>query len=205
MSERFPVPCTPGSQATRVALLALSGATGLAVGAAALAYIYGVPGLPFGMDAVTAPRPVPVVVAVSPAPRAALMQPLPVPLPGRQVVARRSADGQFYFDTNVDGIGVRMMFDTGASVVALRSEDAARAGVDMTALRWTITTQTANGKGQAAPVVIASLRIGDIMHRNVAAMVLPPGRLNVSLLGQTFMSRLAGYRYEGGELILQAD
>ena len=50
---------------------------------------------------------------------------------------------------------------------------------------------------------LATLRVGDIVRRNVQAIVLRPGKLSVNLLGQSFMSRLKGYRFEDGELVLQ--
>ena len=136
---------------------------------------------------------------------AALVPPLPVPAPGRQALARRAPDGQYYFDTVLGGAAVHMMFDTGASLVMLRAEDAARAGIVLGSLDYTLLIHTANGTTDAAPVVLDALRIGEITRWAVPALVSRPGKLPVSLLGQSFMSKLSGYRFERGELVLQGD
>jgi len=125
----------------------------------------------------------------------------------RQTSARRAQDGHYYFDTALNGASasIRMMFDTGATSVALRAEDAAQAGIDVSSLDYSITSHTANGTTTVAPVRLDSLQVGGITHRNVRATVSRPGRLGVSLLGQSFMSKLAGYRFEKDELVLQGE
>lgn len=122
---------------------------------------------------------------------------------GDQTGATRGRDGHFYFDTTVNGVGVKMLFDTGASVIALRAEDAAKAGINVASLRYSISVMTANGRTDAAPVLIASLTVGNITRRNVPAHVSRPGALGVTLLGQSFMSLIAGYKVVGERLILQ--
>lgn len=122
---------------------------------------------------------------------------------GDQAVATRGRDGHFYFDTTMNGATVRMLFDTGATVISLRAEDAAKAGINLASLRYSVSVMTANGKADAAPVVIASLTVGDITRRNVSAHVARPGAMSINLLGQSFMSRIAGYKVDGERLILQ--
>ena len=97
-----------------------------------------------------------------------------------------------------------MLFDTGATVTSLRWEDAAKAGIDVGSLRYSVPIITANGKTNAAPVVIAVLTIGDITQRDVIAHVARLGAMSVTLLGQSFMSRIAGYKVDGDRLSLQA-
>lgn len=120
-----------------------------------------------------------------------------------ETTTRRARDGHFYFETVVNGGSVQMMFDTGASQISLRAEDAVKMGIGPGALTYSRTVNTANGKTEVAPVVIATLTIGNITLRNVAAVVARPGNLSTSLLGQSFLSRLAGYKLEGERLILQ--
>ena len=96
-----------------------------------------------------------------------------------------------------------MVFDTGASEVSLRAEDAAKMGIAASGLAYSVTVNTANGKTEVAPVTIATLTVGNITRRNVAALVSKPGSLHVNLLGQSFLSRLAGFKLEGEQLILQ--
>jgi len=134
--------------------------------------------------------------------------PLPVVItpgmraPDNQAVARRGGGGHFFFDTTVNGVHVPMMFDTGASQVNLRAEDAARLGIDVSALRYSGSARTANGTADVAPTIIATLTVGTITRRNVPALVGRPGKLDVNLLGQSFLARVAGYRLDGDKLVL---
>lgn len=185
--------------------LALATMAGIAAGMAVLLGYGAIYGFGTNLPQVELIMPSARSVPPPPAPSVAIMRPLPIPSQSRQATAQRAADGQFYFETAISGTGIRMMFDTGASLIALRAEDAVRAGIAVNALDYNIIINTANGTSRAAPVMLDMVRVGDIVRRNVAAMVLKPGRLGVSLLGQSFMSKLAGYRYERGELILQAD
>lgn len=196
-----PRPLRPKAAGTKG--LAVATVAGVAIGTAILLGYGTLHG--FGANLPRVELSMPSTRPLPPAPSAAIMRPLPIPSQGRQATARRAADGQFYFETAVTGTGIRMMFDTGASVVALRAEDAARAGIAVNALDYSVVINTANGTSRAAPITLDVVRVGDIVRRDVAAIVLKPGRLGISLLGQSFMSKLSGYRYEGGELILQAD
>ena len=49
---------------------------------------------------------------------------------GSQAVAHRTAGGTYAIQAEVDGAKLPMLFDTGASYVALRAEDAEKAGID---------------------------------------------------------------------------
>jgi aspartyl protease family protein len=92
-----------------------------------------------------------------------------------------------------------MAFDTGASVVALTEADAERIGLPGN-LRYTVPFATANGRGFGAPVTLRELRIGKLEIDNVKAVVMP--NLDVSLLGQSFLSRLQSYQMRDGALTL---
>ncbi|MDB5571578.1 MAG: conserved hypothetical transrane signal peptide protein [Hyphomicrobiales bacterium] len=122
--------------------------------------------------------------------------------PGEAVAVRR-ADGHYAFDMVANGVKARFMFDTGASSVVLRAEDAARMGFDVKKLDYRISVSTANGRAQAAPVTIEALTAGAITQRNVRALVAKPGALHENLLGQTFLERLSGYSVEKNRLVLK--
>ena len=62
---------------------------------------------------------------------------------------------------------------------------------------------TANGSASVAPVVLESMTVGGITVHGVEALVPKPGALDVNLIGQTFMTKLAGYNVEGDRLILR--
>jgi aspartyl protease family protein len=101
-------------------------------------------------------------------------------------------------------VKLSFMFDTGASLVVLRAEDAGKLGFDVETLAWSATVQTANGPARAAPVTLKALTIGDITERNLRALVAKRGALGENLLGQSFLERLAAYGVEGDLLTLKA-
>ena len=127
--------------------------------------------------------------------------------PGSQkgAILTVSADlaGHFVLHPFVDGRRVRMLVDTGASVVALSHQDAQAAGIRVRPEHFTRRLATANGVVEAAPVRIAEIRLGDLVVRNVDAVVLPDGRLATSLLGMSFLRRLGGFEITRGQLTLK--
>jgi clan AA aspartic protease (TIGR02281 family) len=120
-----------------------------------------------------------------------------------EAIGKRERDGRFSFDAAVNGAHVRMVFDTGASLVSLRAEDAGHLGIDIGGLTFSGYVRTANGIAEVAPVTIATLTVGNITRRNVPALVARLGKLEVNLLGQSFLTRIAGYNLDGNALILR--
>jgi len=121
-----------------------------------------------------------------------------------EVVLFRRADGHFSADVTVDGIAVSMLVDTGATTLTLSNEDAARIGLAVDRLAYSVRIQTANGLSEAAPVSLDRVTIGPITVSPVRALVARPGRLNESLLGIGFLSRLESYEVRGDQMILRA-
>ena len=111
--------------------------------------------------------------------------------------------GHFLVEPSVNGQRLRMLVDTGATVVALSYEDAASAGFRPAPGDFTVAVSTANGVAQAARIRIDEVQIGDITVRDVQAVVAKPGALNVSLLGMTFLKRLGGFEIAQGRLTLR--
>jgi aspartyl protease family protein len=136
--------------------------------------------------------------APPPAPPAAAVE-SPVPSLRNSLVLRAGRDGYVMVDASVNGTPLRMAFDTGAAVVSLTQADAARIGI-AGGLNYTIPFATANGRSYGAPVTLREIRIGQLEIDNVQAVVMP--NLNVSLLGQTFLSRLDSYQMKDGVLTL---
>lgn len=122
---------------------------------------------------------------------------------GGDAVAARRSDGSFVLAGRVNGNEARFIFDTGASTVVLRAENAGALGVRPEALDYSIPVATANGGALAAPVTLDSLAIGPIVERNVRALVAREGTLHANLLGMTFLERLASYEVRGNRLILR--
>ncbi len=122
---------------------------------------------------------------------------------GGSVVVMRDGDGHFVVRTGVDGVPMTMLVDTGASLVTLTPEDAARIGIDTATLHFGMQIQTANGMINAAPITIRRLSIGTIARTDVKALVAPPGALQESLLGMSFLNSLSGYAISGDRLVLK--
>jgi clan AA aspartic protease (TIGR02281 family) len=125
--------------------------------------------------------------------------------PRDTAIATRRANGHFVFDAEINGVTVPVVFDTGASLVTLRAEDAGHMGINTATLNYSMHTSTANGIAEAAPAVIATLKIGTITRTNVAAVVARPGALAVNLLGQSFLTTMAGFVMDGDRLVLRGN
>ncbi len=116
---------------------------------------------------------------------------------------RRRGDGHFIATVTVNGAGVPMLVDTGASTVVLKQPDAKKLGIDTGRLKYTVPVQTANGVAYAAHVRIRSAAIGQITVNDIDALVAQPGVLKESLLGMTFLSRLRSYEFAGNFLTIR--
>jgi len=120
------------------------------------------------------------------------------------VLIRPDSSGHFVTKAVINNIEIPVMFDTGASIMALSYEDATKLGLRLGAKDFRSQIQTANGLTQAAEITLSEIRIDTISIRNVAALVLPPGKLQTSLLGRSFWGRLnTGFSYASGNLILR--
>ena len=126
----------------------------------------------------------------------------PVAVSARNVVLVKAANGHFATPGSADGRTVDFLVDTGATVVVLTSETALRLGFHAKPSDYTQTMTTANGSLGMAPMTIKELRLGQIAVNNVQAAVAPPGKLNVNLLGMSFLSRLRKFEFSGDQLIL---
>jgi aspartyl protease family protein len=85
----------------------------------------------------------------------------------------------------------------------LSAGDARRIGFEVEKLNYSRPYRTAAGMVFAAPVVLGAVTIGPIRIDAVQASVGGPG-MGQSLLGMSFLNRLAGYRVADGKLTLQS-
>lgn len=119
-----------------------------------------------------------------------------------EAVIGRSVGGSFFVNGAVNGQPARFLVDTGASDIVLTQEDAARAGLHLDPKQFSDPNETANGVGYGAPVVVNSLTVGSIHLRNVPVQV-NKAPMSASLLGMTFLKRLASFEVKGDQLILR--
>lgn len=116
--------------------------------------------------------------------------------------APKAADGHFWADADIDGRPLRLMVDTGASLVALTAADAARLGVTPAPEAYVQRLRTASGETRAAPIRLARIAVGDVVIENVDALVVAEG-LPHSLLGMSYLGRLSAFEARRDALILR--
>ena len=104
----------------------------------------------------------------------------------------KGADGHYWAEANIDGKAVRVLVDTGASVVALTRADALRLGVDPEPDAFTGKVQTASGVVRAAPVQLKTISVAGARVDRVEALVVEQG-LEYSLLGMSYLGRLSAF------------
>jgi aspartyl protease family protein len=119
------------------------------------------------------------------------------------VVIVRNGDGHFAVRAGVDGVPMMMLVDTGASLVTLTPADAQAIGIDTAKLAFDTPIETANGSIKASPITIHRISIGTIARDDIKALVAPPGSLQQSLLGMSFLNSLSGYAIAGDRLVLK--
>jgi aspartyl protease family protein len=122
---------------------------------------------------------------------------------GATAELKAGSNGHFVTDADVNGRSITVMVDTGASMVALTYEDARVIGLAPRASDFTNRVNTANGVAKVALIVIDRIQIGDVLVRNVAAAVVEDGKLQTTLLGNSFLSKLSRYEMRSGRLVLE--
>lgn len=119
-----------------------------------------------------------------------------------EVRIRRASDSHFYADTQVQGRQLRMLVDSGASLVALTRSDAEAIGINVDSLPIGGMAQTAGGQVPMRIVVLDSVEVDGIVVRNVEAAVVDAD-MGVSLLGQSYLAKLAAVNVEGDTMTLR--
>jgi aspartyl protease family protein len=120
--------------------------------------------------------------------------------PTNSLVYTANQQGHVILEAAVNGAAVRLMVDTGASLVILTRQDALAAGIAPSELIYSHRASTANGAVRMAPVKLREIRIGQLSIYDVPAAVLE--NLNISLLGMSFLTRLQGYEMRDGRLTI---
>lgn len=121
---------------------------------------------------------------------------------GGEVRLGRASDSHFYADADINGTSVRMLVDSGASVVALTRRDAEAIGVDVRRLPITGQARTAGGDVPMRALTLDSVDIDGVEVRGVQAVVVDSD-MSVSLLGQSYLSRLRAVSVEGDTMTLR--
>lgn len=113
----------------------------------------------------------------------------------------RAGDGHFYTDIEANGAKISAVVDTGASVIALTASDARAAGLTWSPADIRVIGTGASGPVKGVPVTLSHVALGGHEADNVPAVIIPEG-LQMSLLGQSFLSTIDPVRIEGNRLLL---
>ena len=124
------------------------------------------------------------------------------PEPNVEKVITRSDDGHFYVDAEVNGQLVHFLIDTGASSVVLRMSDAQHVGLPFSQGEFQVIARGASGDVRGQIVKIGRVAIGHKEAFDVEGAVVDEG-LDVSLLGQSFLSRIGTLVIDGDKMVLR--
>jgi aspartyl protease family protein len=138
-----------------------------------------------------------------PASASASVATIHTPASGRSISIQTDPRGHFLAEGRIDGQRINFMVDTGASMVALNETSAARFGLRPSRADYTATVTTANGTVKGARARLAMVELGELIVRDVDALVLPDEALSENLLGLTFLSKLKRFAYANGQMVLE--
>jgi aspartyl protease family protein len=111
----------------------------------------------------------------------------PAPSAGREIVIPVGPGGHFITAGAINGQTVRFMVDTGATLIALSRDEAARLNLDLRSARR-VSTQTAGGVATAWMLPLERVRVGDVEVYGVMAVVTD-APMPFILLGNSFLER----------------
>jgi aspartyl protease family protein len=119
-----------------------------------------------------------------------------------EVVVPQDARGAFVLNARVNGAPVKFMVDTGATDTVLSPQAAERLGVDLKAVDFKESAETANGMGYGAAYTATRLDVGPIAFADFP-MVINQAPMSTSLLGLSFLNRLEDFEIRDRKLILK--
>ena len=113
-----------------------------------------------------------------------------------------NADGQGHFFATgvINGVSVRFLVDTGASMISLGASDARRMGLDFNRGQKGLS-QTANGQVVVSKIQLDSVRVGGVTLHQVDA-VIHQTDMPIALLGMSFLNRMEMLR-DGNTMTLK--
>ena len=117
----------------------------------------------------------------------------------QSVVLAADPSGHFFTMGSINGVTVRFLLDTGATLIALPGGEATRLGIDYRKGQRGLAN-TANGTVVVYQIKFDTVKIGDIEVANVDGVVIEEG-LNIALLGMSFLNRV-NMKREGDSMTL---
>ncbi|HYI63654.1 MAG TPA: TIGR02281 family clan AA aspartic protease [Allosphingosinicella sp.] len=120
---------------------------------------------------------------------------------GGELRIRRSDDGHFWVDAELNGRPARFLVDSGATVTTITEETAESSGIAPSG-GFGVMVNTANGPVMVARGRAGRLKVGPIAREDIAVHISATlGDTNV--IGMNFLSTLSGWGVEGRTLVLR--
>ncbi|HXG81170.1 MAG TPA: TIGR02281 family clan AA aspartic protease [Sphingomicrobium sp.] len=120
---------------------------------------------------------------------------------GQQVRIPMAIDGHFWVEGSLNGLPVKFLVDSGATMTTIGRDTADAAGIAVSSGRGQIV-RTGNGMLRVATGRAESLAVGPIERSNVGLHIAEHEDLNV--LGMNYLSTLQRWGVEGRWLILES-
>jgi len=116
-----------------------------------------------------------------------------------QVIADKY--GMFRVHGSVNGQSIKFLIDTGASSVAMSAKEARRLGIQYRLKGRPIKTNTASGIADGWALNLDSVRVGQLVEKNIRGTVIDGDYPYQVLLGMTFLNRMKVDK-EGNKMII---
>lgn len=110
-------------------------------------------------------------------------------------------NGMFRLQGSINGRPTRFLLDTGATFIAMSSDEAGRLKVPYQTGRVGVV-QTANSRVPVWHVKLSSVTVGDIQVSNIEAVVLQGSQPATTLLGMSFLEHVRMQR-NGAAMVLE--
>ncbi len=120
---------------------------------------------------------------------------------GGATILSRGEGGHFFAEASVNGMSVNFLVDTGATGVALTTQDAQRIGLVFAPSEFSVIGSGASGPVRGKLIVLDRVAMGGKTVEQVPGAILEHAEM--SLLGQSFLARMGKIEIEGDEMVIR--
>ena len=112
------------------------------------------------------------------------------PRASAEVIISKDSNGMYSTVGSINGLPVPFLVDTGASTIAMNTQQARHLGIDFRVTGEPTFVGTASGVSKAFRVMLDNVSVGGITQKNIAALVIDGDFPVQTLLGMSFLGRL---------------